>query len=111
MKTGIVALATIALATSASAAFASENPFAKDQAVLSLKGIDLSTAEGQNRLAIRVDQAASAVCGSSVAAVHLALEAQAQECRTTVIADVRQQIETRLAGNAIVAPALLALLR
>lgn len=96
MKIGLAALATFAFTTPAFANPA-ENPFAKDKAVLNLKGLDLSTAEGQKRLAIRMDQAARAVCGDRVAAVHLAVEAKAQACRTAVIADVRSQIEARSA--------------
>lgn len=96
MKIGLAVLATFAFATTAYAAPA-ENPFAKDEAVLTLKGIDLTTPEGQERLAIRMDQVARAVCGDRLAGVHLALEAKAQECRTAVIADVRSQIETRSA--------------
>ncbi|MCW4462942.1 UrcA family protein [Sphingomonas sp. BT-65] len=109
MKIGLMALATIALATSASAA--TENPFAKDQAILDLKGLDLSTAEGQQRLAIRMDQAARAVCGDRVAAVHLAVESKARECRAAVVADVRSQIEARSANADSRAPVRLAALR
>lgn len=96
MKTAIVALAAVAFAAPAFAGTA-ENPLAEEKAVLSLRGLDLSTAEGQQRLAIRMDQAARAVCGDRVAAVHLALEAKAQECRSAVVADVRAQVESRLA--------------
>ncbi|MGN6358168.1 MAG: UrcA family protein [Novosphingobium sp.] len=96
MKTALVALAAVAFATPALATTA-ENPLAEDKAVLNLRGLDLSTAEGQQRLAIRMDQAARAVCGDRVAAVHLALEAKAQECRSAVVADVRAQVESRLA--------------
>lgn len=96
MKIGLAALATFAFATSASASTA-ENPFAQDKAILNLKGLDLSTSDGQERLAIRMDQAARAVCGEHLAAVHLAMEAKAQECRAAVIADVRSQIEARSA--------------
>lgn len=98
MKFALVALATFALATSASAA-TTGNPFVKDQAVLNLKDLNLSTADGQQRLAIRMDQAARAVCGDNVASLHLALESQARECRTAVVADIRSQIETRMAAN------------
>jgi len=111
MKIGLVALATIAFATSASAATPSENPFAQDQAILNLKGIDLSTASGQQRLAIRVDNAARAVCGDRLSNIHLALEAKAQECRAAVAADVRGQIEARLAAAPSASPARLASLR
>lgn len=97
MKIGLVALATLALATSATAATANENPFAQEKAILNLQDLDLATADGQQRLAIRVDQAARAVCGERMAGLHLALEAKSQECRTAVTADVRAQIETRLA--------------
>lgn len=96
MKIGLAALATFAFATSASASTA-ENPFAQDKAILNLKGLDLSTSDGQERLAIRMDQAARAVCGEHLAGVHLAMEAKAQECRAAVIADVRSQIEARSA--------------
>lgn len=96
MKTALAALAALAIATSASAA-PTQNPMAKDQAILNLQGIDLASAEGQQRLAIRMDQAARAVCGENLANVHLAAEAKAQACRTAVIADVRSQIESRMA--------------
>lgn len=95
MKIGFVALAALAFATPALAA--EENPFAQDQATLNLKDLDLATADGQQRLAIRMDQAARAVCGEQVASVHLALEAKARDCRAAVIADVRSQIEARTA--------------
>jgi UrcA family protein len=101
MKTGLVALAALAFATTASAASAAENPFAQDKAVLNLKGLDLSTADGQQRLAVRIDNAARAVCGDRVASVHLALEAQAQECRAAVVANVRSQVEARVALSAL----------
>ena len=97
MKLRLLGLATIAFATAASGAAAAENPFAKDKEVLNLQDLDLSTADGQQRLAIRVDQAARAVCGDRVSNVHLAMEAKAQDCRVAVAADVRAQIEQRLA--------------
>lgn len=97
MKIGLAALAALAFATSASANTTTENPLAQDSAILTLKGLDLSTADGQQRLAIRVDQAARAVCGERLANVHLSLEAKSQECRAAVIADVRSQIEARTA--------------
>ncbi len=96
MKIGLAVLATFAFSTAAFANTA-ENPFAQDKAVLNLGGLDLSTSQGQERLAIRVDQAARAVCGEGLSGVHLALEAKAQECRTAVVADVRSQIEARSA--------------
>lgn len=107
MKIGLVALATFAFATSASATTV-DNPLAQDKAVLDLRGLDLSTADGQQRLAIRMDQAARAVCGDRVATVHLALEAQARECRAAVVADVRTQVEARLAKASTAAPVQLA---
>ena len=97
MKTALVALATLAFATSATAASANANPFAQDKAILTLQDLDLLTADGQQRLAIRVDQAARAVCGDRLSGLHLAVEAKAQECRKSVSADVRSQIEARLA--------------
>lgn len=109
MKIGLVALATLAFATPATAATA--NPFAQDKAVLNLNDLDLSSVDGQQRLAIRLDQAARAVCGDRLAGVHLALENKAQECRTAVVADVRSQIEARLASARSDAPVQIAALR
>lgn len=111
MKNGLVALATFAFAISASGAVAAENPFAKDMAVLKLDGLDLATADGQQRLAIRVDQAARAVCGERLSGVHLALEAKTQECRAAVAADVRAQIEAKLARAASTSAVQVAALR
>ena len=107
MKRGLLALAACALAIPMSAA-ATDNPFAKDEAVLRLSGLDLSTAEGQQRLAIRMDAAARAVCGDRLATVHLASDARARECRTEVLADIRDQIEARAALAAKGAPTQLA---
>jgi UrcA family protein len=114
MKIGILALASLAFATTASAAARTstgENPFARDQAVLDLKGLDLATAEGQQRLAIRMDAAARSVCGENMASVHLALERKAQDCRTAVLADIRDRIENRRADASSVSAAKLALAR
>jgi UrcA family protein len=98
LKIALVALATLAFATSPTSASANANPFAKDKAILTLQDLDLSTADGQQRLAIRVDQAARAVCGDRLSGLHLSVEAKAQECRASVSADVRSQIEARLAS-------------
>lgn len=104
MKIGFAALAALGLA-SATAATATplENPFARDAAVLQLKGIDLATPEGQQRLAIRMDSAARAVCGDRLASVHLALDGKARACRTQVIADIRSQIESRSGAGQLAA--------
>ena len=102
MKVGLIAAAALGLAfTGAAQAAGSENPLAKDAAVLQPKGIDLTTADGQQRLAIRMDAAAQAVCGDDrLAGVHLALADKARACRTQVIADIRNQIESRQAALA-----------
>jgi UrcA family protein len=96
MKIGLAALAAVAFATSASANTTAD-PFVKDTAILELKGLDLSTRDGQQRLAVRMDQAARSVCGENLAGIHLSLEAKARDCRASVLADVRAQIETRTA--------------
>ena len=98
MKAGLAALAALAFATSATAS-TTENPFAKEKVVLQLNGLDLSTAEGQQRLAIRMDQAARSVCGERMSGIHLDAEAKARDCRAAVLADVRSQIETRTADS------------
>jgi UrcA family protein len=106
MKIGLLALASFAFATTASAATApstsGDNPFAKDQAVLQLNGLDLATAEGQQRLAIRMDQAARSVCGEGMERIHLSLERKSQECRAAVMADIRTRIEARTADASTV---------
>lgn len=95
MKKGLLVLGVCALLTSVSAAAA--NPFARDEAIMRLDGLDLSTVQGQQRLAIRMDNAARAVCGDRLSSVHLAAHAKAQECRATVIAEIGKQIEARMA--------------
>jgi len=107
IKKGLLVLGACTLATSVSAATTS-NPFAKEETVLRLDGLDLSTADGQQRLAIRMDDAARAVCGDRLSSVHLALGARAQECRASVIADIRAQIEARMADAASASGAQLA---
>lgn len=110
MKIGLAALAAVAFATSASASTTAD-PFVKDKAVLQLKGLDLSTPDGQQRLAIRMDQAARAVCGDNLASIHLSVEKQARECRVAVLAKVRTQIEARTADAATSSPVRLASIR
>jgi len=96
MKIGLAALAAVACAIPAIAS-AADNPFAQDQAILDLRGLDLSSAQGQQRLAIRMEQAANAVCGDRLAGIHLALEAKARACRASVVADIHAQVEAQLA--------------
>lgn len=98
MKAGLIAAAACALATPAMAE-TTNDPFVQETAALSLEGLDLQTTEGQNRLAIRMDAAARAVCGDNLASVHLSLEAKARECRAAVLADIRNQIEVRVAAK------------
>jgi len=94
LKLALGAFATLAMAPAVAAAVP-ENPLVKDAVVLDLKNIDLATVSGQRTLAIRMDQAARAVCGSGLATIHLALEDQARSCRAEVVADVRSRIEAR----------------
>ena len=110
MKIGLAAIAAISLG---SAAFASttDNPFGEDSAILSLSGLNLATADGQQRLAIRVDQAARAVCGDSLATIHADLEARARDCRADVAQQVRTQIEARTADASRVKSLQLASIR
>lgn len=96
MKTGLAVLAAVAFATSASASTPND-PFVQDKAILQLKGLDLSTPNGQQRLANRMDRAASSVCGEQLATIHLFVEEQARECRVAVLAQIRTQIEARTA--------------
>ncbi|MHA6719428.1 UrcA family protein [Sphingomonas sp. RS6] len=96
MKLLVAAAAALSISTAAFAA-TSDTGFGKPSAVLSLEGLDLATADGQQRLAIRVDQAARTVCGDSLATIHPDLEARARTCRADVAEQVRSQIEARVA--------------
>jgi UrcA family protein len=98
MKIGLAAFAAI-LAASPAVAASSANPFSADTAVLNLRGIDLTSVEGQQRLAIRMDQAANAVCGEGMSSIHLALASQARECRADVIAGIRTRIGAATAAR------------
>lgn len=97
MKIGTAALAAIMVATPA-LAMATDNPFAVSETTLDLRGLDLSSIEGQQRLAIRMDHAARTVCGESLDSIHLALGAQARACRADVLADIRTRIATATAS-------------
>lgn len=97
MKIGAAALVAILLATPAFAA-TGDNPFSADSVVLDLRGINLASVDGQQRLAIRMDQAASAVCGEGMSSIHLALGAQARACHADVIADIRSRITAATAA-------------
>jgi UrcA family protein len=99
MKIGAAALAAILAATPAIAA-PGGNPFSADTAVLNLRGIDLTTVDGQQRLAIRMDQVANTVCGEKMSSIHLALGSQARGCRADVIADMRTRIAAATAARA-----------
>lgn len=97
MKMALLAALAAAAAAPAMSAAPGDNPLARDQVVMSLRGLDLSTVSGQQALAIRMDQAARAVCGDRLATVHLALEEQSRACQADVKADIRARIELRAA--------------
>lgn len=102
MKKGLMVIAACTMASSAFAATpdtTASDPFVKQNVVLHLDGIDLATVDGQQRLAIRMDNAARAVCGDRLASVHLATARAARECEVAVKADIREQIEERMAAN------------
>lgn len=98
MKIGLAACVAVLMATPAVAAPGAD-PLSAESAVLNLRGIDLTSVEGQQRLAIRMDQAATAVCGQGMSSVHLALAAQARECRSDVMADIRTRIAVATAAR------------
>lgn len=100
LKIGLAAMAACVLATPAMAN-ADNDPFVKESVQLSLAGLDLTTVDGQNRLAIRMDNAARAVCGEGLDTVHLRAAAIARECRVEVREQIRTQIETRMAANEV----------
>lgn len=96
MKFGMAAFVAI-LAATPSLAASSDNPFSADSVVLDLRGLDLTSVDGQQRLAIRIDQAANSVCGEGMSSIHLALGEQARACRADVTADIRSRIATATA--------------
>lgn len=98
LKVALTALAACAIATPALAG-TSNDPFVQESVELRLDGIDLATVDGQQRLAIRMDAAADAVCGVGLDTVHLRAAAKANECRMQVLSQIRDQIETRLAAS------------
>jgi UrcA family protein len=99
MKIGVAAFAAILAAAAAPAVAATgSNAFSADSVVLDLRGINLASVDGQQRLAIRMDQAANAVCGEGMSSIHLALGAQARMCRADVIADIRSRIAVATAA-------------
>ncbi len=102
LKTGLLALSVCALATPALANsdnVAAADPFVQQGATLRLDGLDLATVDGQQRLAIRMDAAARAVCGEGLETIHLNAANKARECRTQVLANIRDEIETRMAAK------------
>lgn len=100
MKIGLAACAAM-LAVSPAVAAPGANPFSADTAVLNLRGIDLASVEGQQRLAIRMDQVANSVCGDRMNSIHLALGAQARACRADVIAGIRTRIGAATASREV----------
>ncbi|TPG21902.1 UrcA family protein [Sphingomonas koreensis] len=98
MKIGLAACAALMMAAPAVAATHSD-PLSADSATLNLRGLDLASVDGQQRLAIRMDHAASAVCGEGMSTIHLALGAQARQCHADVIASIRSQIATATAAR------------
>ncbi|MET3722656.1 UrcA family protein [Sphingomonas trueperi] len=96
MKMLVAAAAALSISTAAFAA-PSDTGFGQPSATLTLAGLDLTTADGQQRLATRVDQAARAVCGENLATIHPDVEARARLCRADVAEQVRSQIEARVA--------------
>ena len=98
MKIGIAALAALMVAAPAFAA-PRDNPFSADSAVLDLRGLDLASVEGQQRLAIRMDKVANIVCGEGMSSIHLALGAQARACHADVIANIRSRIAAATAAR------------
>ena len=108
MKIGIAALAALMVAAPAFAA-PRDNPFSADSAVLDLRGLDLASVEGQQRLAIRMDKVANTVCGEGMSSIHLALGAQARACHADVIADIRSRITAATAVASSAKPDQLAM--
>lgn len=100
MKIGFAALAAL-MAVSPALAAPGDDALSAKSTVLNLRGLDLASVEGQQRLAIRMDQAANTVCGDErVDTIHLALGAQARACHADVIAEIRSRISAATATAA-----------
>lgn len=97
LKVALTAMVACAIATPVFAG-TDNDPFVQESVELRFDGIDLATVDGQRRLEIRMDAAADAVCGARLDTVHLHTAAKARECHTQVLAEIRDQIETRLAA-------------
>jgi len=92
LKATVAVMAAVMLAPALHAA-EPVNPLAKSSVTMNLAGLDLTTPEGQRRLAIRMGQAARDVCGGRLSTIHLALDAQSRACQAEVKADIRARIE------------------
>jgi UrcA family protein len=92
----LAVLATAALVVPAGTALA--DPFAKNEAAFHYADLNLASADGQVRLASRLDQAARDVCGRGMDRVHPMLAQQAEACRNEVIAAAREKIDLRIAA-------------
>lgn len=93
----LAVLATAALTVPAGAALA--DPFVKSEAAFHYDDLNLASADGQVRLASRLDHAARDVCGRGMDRVHPMLAQQAQSCRNEVIAAAREKIDQRMAAK------------
>lgn len=92
----LAVLATALLAVPAGTALA--DPFVQNEAAISYADLNLDSADGQVRLASRLDQVARDVCGRGMDRVHPMLAQQAQTCRNEVVAAAREKIDLRLAA-------------
>lgn len=91
MKTLAIASATIALAFTATPAFAEEPASVS----ISVKDIDLGTADGQRELENRIDNAARAVCGFDEIRTGTRIRSlSARQCVEKARADVAKQVAT-----------------
>ncbi len=97
MTAAVLAAMVFATPVWAAGTASTDNPFSKESTVLDLRGLDLATVDGQQRLEIRMDQAAETVCGRGLSTIHLALGEQARDCRADVKADIRSRIATATA--------------
>jgi UrcA family protein len=94
----LAALVAAALAAPVGAAVV--DPFAKSEATFHYDDLNLATADGQVRLANRLDRVARDVCGRGMDRVHPMLAQQAAQCRNEVIAAARESIGQRLTAGA-----------
>lgn len=81
-----------ALLVAATPVAAIANPLVKDQLEVRYNDLNLQSVDGQRQLAIRLVNAAEAVCGDRVDTLHVMAGRKARDCMSQVVVDAQRQI-------------------